>query len=206
MSFKFKGTDWDPSYPSTGLQDVKNDGVSGEVDVANKTGTVESNYIDDDKKKASYTFATQNEKPKDAKEDPETGKPISSGSSISPKNSIDYNATTGTLSIGGDTIVGAPDPSDPLLGASVNFSDYQFTGLTSDGTLAIFWPTSANGLMTITNGANTLEQGDLSVLFYDVANNLFYGSPLDYTLAGCRPIRLFTIQTWRLSLLLILAV
>lgn len=38
--------------------------------------------------------------------------------------------------------------------------------------------------MTITNGTDTFEQGDLPVLFYDVADNLFHGSSLDYSLAG----------------------
>jgi hypothetical protein len=183
-SFKFSGTEWDPDRLSTGAQDVKNDGVSGEVNVTQKTATIVSKYKDSDGKVAHYTFATQNEKPGDAKKDPKRGNPISTGSSIPAGRSIDYDATTRTLSISGDTIVGTPDPSDPILGASVNFADYQFTGFTSDGALAIFWPTSGDGLMTITNGANTFEQGDLSVLFYDVADNLFYGSPLDYTLAG----------------------
>jgi hypothetical protein len=156
----------------------------GEVDVTNKTATVESKYIDDDKKMAHYTFATANKKPAGAKKDPKTDKPVSSGSSIPPDKSIDYNAATGTLSISGDTIVKTPDPSDPILGATVNFSDYQFTGFTTDGTLAIFWPTSGEGPMSITKGSTIFEQGDLPVLFYDVADNLFYGSPLDYTLAG----------------------
>ena len=36
----------------------------------------------------------------------------------------------------------------------------------------------------MTKGTDTFERGDLPVLFYDVADNLFFGSPLDYALAG----------------------
>ena len=35
---------------------------------------------------------------------------------ITPGNSIDYDATTGTLSINGDSVTSTPDPSDPILG------------------------------------------------------------------------------------------
>jgi hypothetical protein len=183
-SFKFSGTDWDPKRLSTGRQPVKNDGVSGDVDVANKTATIESKYKDKGGDVANYTFATQNEKPGKAKSDPKTGQPIETKTSIPAGKSIDYDAATKTLSISGDTIVRTPDPSDPILGANVNFSDYQFTGFTPDGKLAIFWSTSAAGLLSVANGANTFEKGDLPVLFYDVADNLFFGSPLDYALAG----------------------
>jgi hypothetical protein len=186
-SFIFSGKEWDRDRLSTGKQNVKNDGVSGEVDVSNETATITSKYKDSAGNVANYTFATQNEKPGEAKKDPKdpkTGNPIKTGTGAPEGKSIDYDATTGALSISGDRIVGTPDPSDPILGASVNFSDYQFTGFTSAGTLAIFWPTSGEGPMSITNGANIFEQSDLPVLFYDVADNLFYGSPLDYTLAG----------------------
>jgi hypothetical protein len=183
-SFKFSGKEWDGDHLSTGAQDVKNDGVSGEVDVKNATATVESKYIDSDGKKASYAFATANKKPEGAKKDPKTDKPVRSDSSIPPERSIDYNAATKMLSISGDTIVKTPDSTDPILGANVNFSDYQFTGFTSDGKLAIFWATSGEGPLSITKGANTFEKGDLPALFYDVADNLFFGSPLAYTLAG----------------------
>jgi hypothetical protein len=88
------------------------------------------------------------------------------------------------LSISGDTIVGAPNPLDPILGASVSFSDYQFTGFTTNGKLAIFWATNPGGLIGVTKGTDALEKGDLPVLFYDVADNLFFASPLNYRLAG----------------------
>ena len=183
-SFKFSGTDWDPKRLSTGRQPIKNDGVSGDVDVSNKTATIASKYKDRGGDVASYTFATQNEKPGKAKSDPKTGQPIETQTSIPAGKSIDYDAATKTLSISGDTIVGTPDPSDPILGANVNFSDYQFTGFTPDGKLAIFWSTIAGGLLSVTKGTDTFERGDLPVLFYDVADNLFFGSPLDYALAG----------------------
>jgi hypothetical protein len=183
-SFKFNGTDWDPKRLSTGRQPVKNDGISGEVDVANKTATIESKYKDKGGDVANYTFATQNEKPGKAKGDPKTGQPIETHTSIPSGKSIEYDAATKILSISGDTVVGTPNPSDPILGASVNFSDYQFTGFTSDGKLAIFWSTVAGGLLSVTKAGDTFEKGDLPVLFYDVADNLFFGSPLDYTLAG----------------------
>ena len=183
-SFKFNGTDWDPKRLSTGRQSIKDDGVSGEVDLTNKTATIESKYKDKGGDVASYTFATQNDKPGKAKADPKTGQPIETYTSIPSGKTVEYNGATKILSIVGDTIVATPNPSDPILGAKVNFSDYQFTGLTPDGKLAIFWSTSVGGLMSVTKGASTLEKGDLPVLFYDVADNLFFGSPLDYALAG----------------------
>jgi hypothetical protein len=39
-------------------------------------------------------------------------------------------------------------------------------------------------LLSVTKETDTFEKGDLPVLFYDVADNLFFGSPLDYALAG----------------------
>ena len=180
ISFEFKGTQWDPQRPA------QNNGISGVVDVEGKTASIKSGYTSGGQMPTitSYTFETQNEKPAPPKQDPKSKEPLATGSSVAPSQSIDFNATTGILSISGDTIVATPNPSDPILGATVNFSDYQFMGFTSDGALAIFWPTSNNGLLTIASGMNTFEQGDLPVLFYDVTDNLFYGSPLDFTLAG----------------------
>jgi hypothetical protein len=183
-SFKFSGTEWDPQRLSTGRQDIKDDGVSGDVDVANKTATIESKYKNKGGDVASYTFATQNEKPGKPKSDPKTGQPITTSTSIPAGKSIEYDAATKLLSISGDKIVGAPNPLDPILGASVSFSDYQFTGLTTNGKPAIFWATDPGGLIGVTKGADALEKGDLPVLFYDVADNLFFASPLNYTLAG----------------------
>jgi hypothetical protein len=180
-SFMFSGTQWDPQRPA------QNNGISGEVNVMNKTGSIKSGYNSGGPAPTTitqYTFDTQDKKSAQPKQDPKSGQPLQISSSIPAGQSISFDAPTGLLSIAGDKIVGAAIPSDPLLGSNMNFSDYQFEGFTSDGTLAIFWPTSGDGLITVTNGANTFEQGDLPVLFYDVADNLFYGSPLDYTLAG----------------------
>lgn len=180
ISFEFKGTQWDPQRPA------QNNGISGVVDVEGKTASIKSGYTSGGQMPTivSYTFETQDEKPAQPKNDPKGKEPLNAGSRIPPGHTISFNATSGMLSIAGDTIVTTPDPTDPLRGAGVNFSDYQFMGFTSDGSLAIFWPTTDDGPLTIASGPITLEQGELPVLFYDVADNLFYGSPLDFTLAG----------------------
>jgi hypothetical protein len=186
-SFKFSGTNWDPDYPSDGEQDVKNDGISGEVNVTNKTANITSKYKDSDSKVAHYTFATEDEKPGKPQSNPGTGKPIKVDTSISPSESIDFDAASGTLSITDDIIVGTPDPSDPILGANVTFSDYLFTGFTTDGTLAIFWPLSGTGAITVSKGSDIFERAELPVLFYDSAEDLFYGTLFGYTFAGMSP-------------------
>lgn len=175
-SFKFAGTQWDPNRPA------QNNGISGEVNVTGKTGTIKSGYTSGGRNPTltSYTFATQNEKPAAPKVDGKTGKPFSAGSSIPADKSIGFDATTGLLSIKGDSVTSTPAQSDPILGASVSLADYQFTGITSDGALAAFWPTGADAL-TVSNGYLGSE---MPVLFYDVPDNLFYAALSDLTLAG----------------------
>jgi hypothetical protein len=90
------------------------------------------------------------------------------------------------LSILGDSIIGTPVPSDPILGAALNFPNFQFAGLTSNGMLAAFSP-SSDELFTITNGTNTFLRSDIPVIFYDVQDNLFYAALTDITLAGASP-------------------
>lgn len=68
----------------------------------------------------------------------------------------------------------------------MNFADFQFTGLTTDGTLAIFWPDS-DAFFTMTKDGEIFEQSDLPVLYYLTAENLFYASLSDTTLAGMSP-------------------
>jgi hypothetical protein len=180
-SFTFYSEQWDPARPA------QNNGIDGEIDVANGTGNIESGYTSGGQNPTitQYTFDTQDARPAQPRMNPQNnGQPIEDTSTAPGSGGISYDASTGLLSISGDTITGTPDPSDPLLGASVNFSQYQFEGFTSDGTLAIFWPTADNGPLTVTEGGNVLEQSDLPVLYYDVADNLFYGAPLDVTLAG----------------------
>jgi hypothetical protein len=186
-AFTFCGLAWDPKRPPAGQPGagaVQSNGISGEINVAGKTGAITSSYGSDSGSTAQYTFDTQDKKPAPPKPNPKTGQPEEANSSVPGADGIGYDAATGTLSISGDTITGTPDPADPLRGASLNFSNYKFEGFTSDGSLAIFWSEGGEGPMTIANGSNTYEQGDLPVLYYDVADNLFYGSPLDYTLAG----------------------
>ena len=184
-SFNFVGTQWDPGRPKN------NNGISGMIDVSGKKGTVKSSYTSGGTNPTitSYTFATENQPPAKPKQDPKTGQPFAVSTRIPANQSIDYNARTGMLSINNDKIVRTPVPSDPILGAALNFSDYQFTGFTSDRKLAIFWAGSdksfrmtGDGLFTMTKGGATFEQSDIPVLFYDVKDNLFYAGLSDTTL------------------------
>ena len=179
-SFKFSGTQWDPN-PRAG---AVNNGISGEINV-NKTGDIKSSYTmaGPNPTITSYSFSTNDKKPAPPKTNPSTGQPYAVDTRMN--DGINYNAVTGTLSIEGDTIVHTPVPSDPIIGAAVTLSNLQFTGLTTDGTLAIFWPEQANdALFTITQGGQTLEQANLPLLYYDTTDNLFYAPLRDTTLSG----------------------
>jgi hypothetical protein len=181
ISFQFAGTNWDPKRPAGGRQYYKSDGISGSVFVIDKTAVLHSSYINSKGGIGSYTFATYNKNPAPAKKDPKTGNPGEADTSMS----LSYNGATQTLSIGGDTVVGTSYPSDPIVGAGINFlSDYDFTGFTADGKLAIFWSSSGEGSFSVSNGDNLFETGDLPILFYDLADNLFYGTPIDLAFAG----------------------
>jgi hypothetical protein len=70
-----------------------------------------------------------------------------------------------------------------FLTASPTSWDFHFTGFTSNGSLAIFWP-SNNESFTMTKGPNAFERSDIPVLYYDVPDNLFYAALSDLTLAG----------------------
>lgn len=186
-SFKVKSDKaWDPQRPQ------QSNGLSGWIDVKKKKGNLKSSYKSRGSNPTitSYTFATTDKKPAKAKKDKRTKKPFAVDTRISNDESISYNATTRMLSIHNDRIISTPIVTDPILEASVNFPDFQFTGFTSNKELGIFWSDN-DSLLTITDNENIYVQSDIPILYYLVNDNLFYTALSDITLAGMSPSSLF---------------
>ena len=187
-SFDVEGTTWDPDP----MPPAKNNGIKGHIDLKAQTANLNSSYTTGgtDPTVTSYTFATANEKPGRAKQNSKTGHPFSLGTQIPARGSLDYNAATGTLSIHDDTIIETPVAGDPLLGAAINFPEFDFTGYTTDGSLAIFWSHDLTPL-TIAKNGEVFEQSQIPVLFYKPDENLFYAGITDTALAGMLPTSAF---------------
>jgi len=171
---------WDPDLPN------ESNGLSGEIDLKKKKGNVKSSYTSGGDKPTvtAYTFATDNEppaKPKNGKD----GKPFGANTRVAD-DGIKYDATTGVLSIFQDTIVETPDLMDPILGATVDFPEFQFSGLSTDGELAVFWPMTDEQL-EISKAGEKYVDAKIPVLFFIAAKNLFWGALGNPTLAGLSP-------------------
>lgn len=178
-SFKVKSEKaWDP------FRRDQSNGLSGEVDVKNKKGNLKSSYTLGGTKPTitSYTFETDDKKPGQVKRDPATGKPFAATTRMSPGDGLRFDAPTGTLSIVGDTIVETPT-ADIVLGANVDFPEFQFTGYTTDLALAVFWP-KADTRFTVATAEGTLQVSEVPALFYVRDENLFYASLSGTRLAG----------------------
>ncbi len=171
---------WDPDLPA------ESNGLSGEINVKKKKGNLKSSYTSGGDKPTitAYTFATDNEppaKPKNGKD----GKPFEASTKV-VDDGVSYDATTGILSILQDTIVETPDPMDSILGASVDFPEFQFSGLSTDGELAVFWPVMDEQFEISKDGEKYVD-AKIPVLFFIAPQNLFWGALGDPTLAGLSP-------------------
>jgi len=131
--------------------------------------------------------AAQNAPKKPGKTEQLPGQPPFPGPAKSQGgHTIVFDSPTGTLTIQGDSIIETPVAFDPILGAAVNFPDFMFMGFTLDGVLGVFSPINYASL-TVTNGSDNYERADMPFLFYDIPDNIFYGSLIDITLAGVAP-------------------
>ena len=101
----------------------------------------------------------------------------SADTSVPKDKSIDFNATTGLLSITGSEVVGTPQNTDPLLGASVTYPEFSLAGFNSEADAYIFMNEDLSEKLTLSNGVNAFETSTISALYYDVSDNLFYGVP-----------------------------
>jgi hypothetical protein len=186
--FKFDAPAWYKNAPN-GLVDK---GIKGSVTIDGKgkgSGTIEAKYEDKTgKTKSGYTFSTDPPRPAPPKAgSPRTGgKPLSMSTAVSPTHSVAYDAATGLLSIHGDAVVGTPLPNDPILGAALTFPDYAFTGFNDPLGLAVFWAVG-DPTLTMSTGMDVFQRSALPVLFYDMADNLFFGRLSETTLAGMSP-------------------
>ena len=149
ISFSFYGSDW---YTGRGSGDLNGTSILGTITVdpkgkTNGTGWIYAAYVSKDGKTTSnYSFSTDTAIPSG------TPKSQPASSRIPSKKSIDYDAATGILSIHDDTVINTLDPSDPILGASVTYPEFQFEGFTADGSMAMFWPTDTTPYTMAANG------------------------------------------------------
>jgi hypothetical protein len=86
---------------------------------------------------------------------------------------LNFNALTKTLSITGSTIVGLPDLTDPLLGATVTYPDFNLTGFNAEADSYMFVNQSLLNGITIANTTTVFQNSAISALLYDVPENLF---------------------------------
>jgi hypothetical protein len=191
-SFDVKGTSWDPARPPP-----QSAGIEGHVELPKDgqlaSGWLTSTYNLNSGSKYSYSFQSDPVPASLVKAylGSQAGHPEVVGTRIGEQKSLDYNAATGTLSIDQDTVINTPVASDPILGATLTFPEFDFTGLTTDdGKLAIFWATG-DGFLTMANGGDIYERSSIPILYYSVDQNLFYGGLYDTTLAGMPPLSPF---------------
>jgi hypothetical protein len=183
-SFTFKGTNWyDPNAKDAAK--VKSTGISGTItlDPKNKTkasGALTASYTSLDGKTVQNISFTTTPVPRA----PQVRK--GAASTIPDKQSIDFDGTTGILSIHGDTITQTPSAGDPLLGAAVSFANFQYAGETSDGSFAVFWPTDGTPFV-VSQGGNILEQATIPFLVYETTDNEFFTGLDNPTFAGVSP-------------------
>ncbi len=190
LSFDVGDTNWDSTPQNKRTLPTDTDtGFTGNVNVTNKKASLKASKSSGTAKPTLTNYIFDNtQKPQDlqVKTDPKTKQPFEVGTTIQSGQSIDYDATTKTLSIRADAIVQTPAASDPILAAAVNFPTYQFAGISPDGTFAEFWADNG-GVSTITSGSTTYATSDIQVLYYDIDQNLFYGAMNNTTLSGMPP-------------------
>jgi hypothetical protein len=180
-SFEYSGDNW---YTPAGQVDESK--ISGKVtrdstDPKKGTGTSEASYKGKQSGLTrSYSFTSGTTSP------PGTPKTGTADSKIEEKKSIEYAATTGILSIHEDSIISAPFATDPIVGATLTFPDFHFTGFSFDERLAVFWPTDNTPYVMAEDGS-IYQKSVIPFLFYDMAENLFYATLSDTVLAGVSP-------------------
>jgi hypothetical protein len=102
---------------------------------------------------------------------------------------VEYDPSTGDLSFPNDFITSTGSPGDPVVGAQVDAPVFTFSGLTTDGKMAIF-SAASGGFFSIQDSSNTYLTGNTDYLMYDIATNQFFGDlfgPFGPALAGAPP-------------------
>jgi hypothetical protein len=189
---KITGLTFDaPKWYKNPPKDLVDKGIKGTVTIDDKgkaSGTVTGAYEDSSgKTKSNYAFTTDPQRPGAPKGgDLNGGKPFVATTQVDAGHSLDFDAATGILSIRGDTVVDTPLPNDPLLGAALSFPDFTFRGFNTPLGLAVFWAADDTP-MTIAGGAGVLQRSSIPLLFYDVAQNLFYACLTGTAFAGVAP-------------------
>jgi len=89
--------------------------------------------------------------------------------------SLGFNSQTQVLSITGSTVVGLPDNSDPLLGANVTYPQFTLAGFNAEADDYVFVNQDLVNGLTLSNAKTVFETSEISALYYNVADNLFYG-------------------------------
>ena len=182
-SFDAKGKKWDPARAE------ESDGIEGHIELPKDKvpakGWVRSRYKLKSGSKYGYTFNTVSKPPAKPKEKKgaTSSKPEVKVSRTTVGSEMSYDPTTDTLSLGLHTVTNTLDPFDPILGGELTFDSYDFTGLTSAGDLAIFW-SLGGGLLNVGQGGELFERAELPVLYYSVAQDLFFGGLFGTRFAG----------------------
>lgn len=185
--FEFKGTDWyDPN--STKAKDVTATSIHGSITFTRNPklakGSLTASYDINGSKTVQNISFTTNPVPQSTKvKTDKAGAPIASESTIPDTKSLDYDAATGILSIRDDTITQTPAANDPILGASLTFPDFQYEGLSRDGSVAVFWPTNSTPYL-MAQGGNIYQRSVIPFLLYETASNQFFGGLSNTALAG----------------------
>jgi hypothetical protein len=189
-SIQFKGTDWyDPNAKRA--NEVSNQKIDGSFNVdpnhpEKGTGSLTASYTTKDGTATQNISFTTTPVKREQVRHGKDGAPIASDTRIKQTKSLDYNATTGILSIHDDTVIKTPLANDPILGAALSFPDFQFKGLTLDGSLAVFWPTDSTPYV-MAQGGSVYQESSIPFLLYDTAENQFLAPLIDTTLAGVAP-------------------
>ena len=171
--------------PWYGLGDVVDKGARGSVKFPKKAGgkygarIVAKYESHDGKTRSTYTTTTEPQKPSEPKQPPIKTK-------VDERRSLFFDASTRTLQIHDDYVVETPDPSDPLLGAAVHFGSYQFEGTNTALDLALFSSSDSRSLQ-VEGRDGMLHRADASLLFLDLARNLFYARTDDPLFCGVPP-------------------
>ena len=116
-----------------------------------------------------YTGTAAVQKTPDAKETQKGIKGLSIGG-------LEYDQSTG-LSFPNDIMSSTGSPGDPVDGAQISAPTYTFSGLTTDGSMAIF-SANSGGFFSIQDSTNTYLRGNTDYLMYDIATNQFFGDLL----------------------------
>lgn len=179
-SIKYKGDKWYPDAEGDGIVDK---GVEGSVEVDPEDpkkgeGSVRAAYDSGDgKRKYAYTFTSTPPEPAEPKEQKAAESKVESGKTLK------FDAAAGLLTITDDTIVGAPDPGDPIIGADLDFPEFAFVGTSLDEATAVFWALGSDSF-SISGAGGVFQTSDLPYLFYDLTENLFFGALFNTKIAG----------------------